>query len=196
MKKTIRFFAMLAMVSGAMFFAACDDDDDEEENGGTTPTPTPDLTYANVNYNGTTWAATTVAAGTAQGDFITLLFENYTNDQSETVYLVGGTTTGTFKDDEDEYYWFYNHHKETFNYEGDTYPVWESDGMEQKISAIDMNAKTYTFTAEGFVYNAEVYNGDDVANTYIRHSLDVRVNSEWQSVNFSKEQMPKPIRRK
>ena len=133
------------------------------------------------------WTPGLVGAGMSNGKFITILFENYENKpNTRTVYIQGGQATGTFTNQgqSPDYYWFYNHLKETCTINGSSYPSWMTDTLTQTITAIDMNAKTYTFTAEGELYNADEYfnnNGNVVTMT-----LSTRVNTEWTTLNFSK----------
>lgn len=175
---------MLAIVTGAMCFAACDDEDDEniDEN----------FVGALVSADNDVWAPNLVGAGTYGTQFITIMYQDYNaRPNTNSLYLVGGKTVGTFTDagDNPEYYWMYNHVKETY---GD-YAKWQTDGMEQIITAIDMTAQTYTFTANGQVYDIEAYNeNEDV----IQKDINAQVNTTWTAINFSKADAPKVIKRK
>lgn len=144
-----------------------------------------------VKIDGTAWATCQVGAGTAQGEFITIFFEQYGNDNAQTIYLVGGTTVGTFSDEDVDaqgyslYYWFYNHSKEQFTYNNRQIPVWQTVSMEQTITAIDMTAHTYAFTATGMVYNAELYDQTDPTSVHTK-DIDIQVNTTWTQLNFQK----------
>ena len=159
--------------------------------------------HADVAYGNTTWAATFVGCGTYQGQFITRLYKDQNANDKPSVYMVGGTTTGTFTAANDNNYgWFYfNYDAETTPYTNpntgttDNIPVWQCDEMTEVITAIDMNAKTFTYTAEGSVWNAAEYLAGNDNPTV--NSLSTDVSGAWETIEFSKGNvMPKKLIRK
>ena len=153
--------------------------------------------HADVAYANTTWAATFVGCGTYQGQFITRLYKDQSADNQPSVYMVGGTTTGSFTATNDnDYVWFYfNYNGETTSYNGSQIPVWQCEEMTEVITAIDMNAQTFTYTAEGSVWNAAEYLAGNENPTV--NSLSTDVSGAWETIEFSKGNvMPKKLVRK
>ena len=149
--------------------------------------------HADVAYANTTWSATFVGCGTHQGEFITRLYKDRTANDQPSVYMVGGTTVGTFTAEQsNDYVWFYfNYDDELTQYTDGYIPVWQCDEMTEVITAIDMNAQTFTFTAEGAVFNAEEYLQ---GSTPTVNTLSADVSGSWETIEFSKGNvMPKRI---
>lgn len=146
---------------------------------------------AEVNFYGDVWTATTVGAGMYNNKLITILYENYNaGNDSRTVYIVGGTSPGTYTGINAglitiEYYWIYNHLKQVYTLDGQSRPIWVVKEFTQEITAIDLNAKTTTFTAHGTVYNDELYHQNILAELVVR-DLYVRVNTQWAELTFGK----------
>ena len=146
--------------------------------------------HANVSYANTDWVASTIGCGTSGSSFITLLYQDYQNRATTPhVYINGGKTTGEFvMSNSNNYGWFYFNYEEDFTLdEGEEYPTWQPASFTQNITAIDMNAHTFTFTAEGSVFNLAEYNEDTTenhTNTTI-NTLAVDVKGEWQAVTFN-----------
>ncbi|MBQ6237476.1 MAG: hypothetical protein IJK07_04580 [Bacteroidales bacterium] len=153
--------------------------------------------HADVAYANTTWAATFVGCGTHEGQFITRLYKDQTANDQPSVYMVGGTSVGTYTaaQDNDYVFFYFNYNNELTPYNGTNIPVWQCEEMTETITAIDMNAQTFAYTAVGSVWNAAEYLAGNENPTV--NSLSTDVNSPWQTIEFSKGNvMPKKLVRK
>ncbi len=142
----------------------------------------------------TTWEATFVGAGTYNNSFIVRLYKDQSANNQPSVYMVSGKTVGTISYEYVEgqgsngYSLFYfNYNNDYTEYNGNNYPTWQTDSYTQTITAIDMNAQTFTFTSTGAVYNLADYL-NDTDNT---QALNTDVMSPWETIEFSKSAMPK-----
>ena len=155
-------------------------------------------THADVTFGtNTTWAATFVGAGTYNNQFIIRLYKDQTSTTQPSVYMVSGKTVGTIAYEYIEgqgsngYSLFYfNYDDDYTTYNGNTYPTWQTETYSQTITAIDMNAQTFTFTSTGSVWSLADYVAGNTENPTV-NALNTDVESPWETINFSKSAMPK-----
>ena len=108
--------------------------------------------------------------------------------------MVSGTAVGTFsyqvsgQQSNGFNLFYFNYNDDYTAYNGNNYPTWQTESYSQTITAIDMNAQTFTFTSEGAVYNLADYLASQTENV---KTLNTDVSGEWQTINFSKAPMPK-----
>ena len=159
--------------------------------------------HANVTFGtNTNWDATFVGAGTYGNSFIVRLYKDQTSSNQPSVYMVSGKTVGTVAYEYIEgeggngYNCFYFNYDEDYTtLDGQTYPTWQTDSYSQTITAIDMNAQTFTFTSTGSVWSLADYAAGNTQNP-TTNALNTDVSSPWETIQFSKSAMPKAFVRK
>lgn len=150
-------------------------------------------THADVTFGtNTTWAATFVGAGTYNNDFIVRLYKDQTSTTQPSVYMISGKTVGTIEYAQGNGYncFYFNYDEDYTTYNGTSYPTWQTRTYSQTITAIDMNAQTFTFTSTGTVWSLADYAAGNTENP-TENALNTDVMSPWETINFSKGEMPK-----
>lgn len=150
-------------------------------------------THADVTFGtNTTWAATFVGAGTYNNNFIVRLYKDQTSTTQPSVYMVSGKTVGTIEYVQGNGYncFYFNYDEDYTTYNGSTYPTWQTETYSQTITAIDMNAQTFTFTSTGSVWSLADYAAGNTENPTV-NALNTDVMSPWETIEFSKSAMPK-----
>lgn len=144
--------------------------------------------HATVNFGETTWEATFVGAGTYEGNLIVRLYQDQTANDKPSVYMVSGKTVGThtYVQGNGLNIFYFNYNDDYTAYQGTNYPTWQTETHTQVITAIDMNAQTFTYTSNSTVFNLADYL-QEIDNT---KALTTDVSGEWQTINFSKGGMP------
>lgn len=140
--------------------------------------------HATVTFGENTWTATTIGAGTLGGKFTFILWEQYGANDKPLFRIMGGSEVGTFVCDAYQqgnqytsYYW--NYPDESWDYDGDAYPIWFGNQWTQTITEFDMNDKYMVFELAGDLYNAQAWNEDEED---ITQNIAVSFAGHWQSL--------------
>jgi hypothetical protein len=175
MKKIFAICAV-ALVAGAMLFTSCKkDNDDTTTDNNTTNTPTAGTT---VTLNNNAWTATSFYADVTpaeEHDYITVqLYQDILDDDASVAAgFVGATNGSTYscnpEVDNACYFSYYEKHS-------DLNDSWDAVSGTQKITDLDMNAKTISANT-----TETVSKGENEATLTIEMT-----NAEWTAATLGK----------
>lgn len=155
-----------------------------------------------VTFGTETWKATTILGKdySSMGYLELGAYKDYDRDDTPSINGYTGVNPGNYTHNQGDYYYFFyfefddQYYVDTegrFGEAGKEYPVWQpgTGTFHTNITAIDLNARTITATAEGNPFNieslAQTGTQDDTRNLSI-----VFKNASWESAD-SKGLMPK-----
>lgn len=194
MKNTFKLMG-IALLAGAMLFAGCKKDEEKNDNGGNNDNPPVDNPYVKVTFGANTsavsWEATSVM-GDNYASAGLLEFGAFKNYESESAPYVQGyfrNSVGAATHSQQDYYYFFYYENEndytideTGELSGDpgaVLPNWQpKTGMQQEVTAIDLNAQTISATVTGQLFHLPEYiQGQEVIS-----ALSIIVNkATWES---------------
>lgn len=175
----------LALIAGSMMFVACNKDENEN-NGNGNNNQEPVVTDGIKVTFGTdvTWNATTILGQefASYGLLQIGAYKNYESSVEPSVmgYLPNSVRTTTHVGQQDNYYMFYYENDDDVTVQGENeYPNWQpSEGFEENVTALDMNAMTISATAQGTMF----YLPDYMNNITTEKDLLIEmVNAVWEA---------------